>query len=176
MLNRLTRTIRRDATNVTKEDMEEMRHLYYKEGVKTNDLCKKYRIGKERVIKCLNNQNITGGYTKRGSNYEFRGGDIGYSTEDKKDDNVITTNDKKDDNVITTKKNPPILEASSQITKITKVYSDSEGETSEEEEKPDPEQSLGGMTDIINECRHRQQQLKDSRSERLKFYKSMKPA
>ena len=73
MLNRLTRTKRRDATVITEDEMKEMKHLYYKEGIKTNELCKRYRIGMNRVVRLLNgDKSEIGGYTHRVSSGETR--------------------------------------------------------------------------------------------------------
>ena len=75
LLNRLTKTKRRDATLITEDDMKKMRKMYYEDGIKTDALCRIFRIGKARLICLLNNdKSALGGYCKRKKN--IRGGDI----------------------------------------------------------------------------------------------------
>ena len=76
MLNRLTKTKRKDASKISETDIKKIRNLYYKDGIKTDELCRIYRVGKIRIINILNgDKNEIGGYCDRDRKKVSGGGD-----------------------------------------------------------------------------------------------------
>ena len=59
--------LRKDATKLSKDDVRDIRHLYYHDGVKVNELSKRFCIGGKRTIRILNTKDMTeaGGFVKR---------------------------------------------------------------------------------------------------------------